>query len=957
MKQRKTIDINMVSAAMVLVVLSALSAGAAPGAAGHVTTIDAVFDPGSGMVSGTFSLEFSNSTPDTIGEILFITEANAFKHQGTKYAVEQEDEYIFRLLPLLFPEKYASRTGITNVSVNGAAVEATAWSTGSFADSTLTAIQLQRPIAPGGSVEAGLDFETKLRRFDGNAGRTGTFAVSGAWCPLPARFMDGVWAASERLGDLRQTGWPSDFNCAFTLPEGWDIVASGEKSPSAAGEKKRFRAFDAAEYGWFAFDASRFESIAALVGSTRLELIFPHGWSRLQAENARKEIAGILTWLTGRLGAPGFERVTLVAGTGADRGDVYYNLAILPGEIEDWPSCIARFYTRGTAAPTVYSDGWLDTGLAGYLAVEYENETKVPLPPIPFLLGEKTVSGRLAAELSLESRMDEGVMLSEPVDVWDEDFAQSMNRRAIIFFESLRRRIGDEPFRTGLASYFRKHEGNGTQRALKEEMEAAAGGEDLTGFFEQWVDTRDLVNYGIDAVDVEKLEDGEGYETTVSIERKGDMIVPVELEIGFDDGGVGHRVTGGGERLYFETFKSTARPSGVKLDPMDNLFDSDRRDNIHPMPVRFRLAVPGSGGAPLRDSFYFRVFPTLWENHYDGLLPGLHLDLSYMEDFDRTSIWIGHGLDSRRTHYLAEERIPFRGLTALGREGDFFLRFGLLEGRAMAGMEIRKRRESAWWLATRMGLGYLEGNNRSWYGEDTWSDRQDIFLDTGAEIGLKSDILIGSAGFGLKSGLVFLSSAYDYRRLDFCFRLSTSPEFSPLRLRLRSYLGTSTGEVPLQHGFRLGGADAAARLSRFWARSTGVLPENVYYHEPGGGNLRAYTSLESGLEGISAFNVDLDLILMRARSGIPGLSAGLFYDAGRGFGEDIEPDLRNTLTDFGLTASLHGFRFWGITKVWVNLPFYVNYPEYADGGGDNEWVARFSFGVEGSLWSGFGGHE
>lgn len=944
-----------ISAVTALFAVLGVSAWAAAGPPAPLYSIEAAYDPDSGIVSGAVTMEFSNSSPDTIREILFITEANAFRHEHTKYAAERQDEYMFRLLPRLFPGKLSSWTEITNPSFDGAPVDAAAWSPGSFADSTLMAVIPPRPLGPGEDGVVGFNFRTKLRRFDGNAGNTRDFAVSGAWCPLPARFGNGEWAAVERLGETRQTGQPSKLECAIDLPEGWGLVASGEKNRSLSGGGNGFSAAGASEFGWFAFKRSRFESAGGLAGNTRFELIYPRSWRLGRFQKAMENISGQLAWFADRLGGTGFETITLVAGTGSEKGDVYYNLAILPDFTGDWPACLARLHTRGTAAPLACEHGWLDTGLAAYLAMDYMRETKGPPPRIPFILNESTSVDRTASELCLKSRLDGNDMLNEPVGAWNREFTRSMQRRTVVFLETLRRLMGDEPFMTGLAAYFAQRVEPGTPESLRKAMESAGVGIDLSSLFTQWVDSRDLVNYGVDDVEVEELEEDGGFQTVVSIERRGDMTVPVELEIGFEDGVVDHRVTGGEDRLFFETFKSVAKPSVVTLDPLDKLFDSDRRDNIDPMPIRFRLAAPGSGGPPPRDSFYFMVFPTLWSNDRDGLLPGLHLDFSYMEDFDRTSIWIAHGIDSGRTHYLAEERIPFRGLAIMGREGDVRIRTGLFEGRALAGVEVSKKRESAWWLSTRAGLGYLEGNNRSWYGDDSWSDEQDIFFDTGVELGLKSDILVGSAAFGLRSGLVFLSSVYDYRKIDFCFRLSTSPELSPLRFRLRSYLGTSDGAVPLQHRFRLGGADPAGLLNRFWARSSGVLPGGVYYHEPGGGNLRAYTSIASGAEGVSALNFDLDLVLLRARPGRPGLAAGLFYDAGRAFGEDIDADLRNTLIDFGMTVSLSGFRIWGINGIWVNMPVYANYPGYADGGGGDEWAARFSFGVEGSLWSGFGG--
>jgi aminopeptidase N len=102
--------------------------------------------------------------------------------------------------------------------------------------------------------------------------------------------------------------------------------------------------------------------------------------------------------------------------------------------------------------------------------------------------------------------------------------------KGAVFLRQLIYIIGEENFKSGMLRYFDewkfKHpEPNDFKRVMEKES-----GLILSWYFEQWINTTKTIDYGIKSVD-----EASG-KTTIVLERPGDMIMPIDIQINLTSG-------------------------------------------------------------------------------------------------------------------------------------------------------------------------------------------------------------------------------------------------------------------------------------------------------------------------------------------------------------------------------------------------------------------------------------
>ncbi len=140
-------------------------------------TIDASLDEPSGVLSGRQHLVYRNNSPDTLRQLSFHLYLNAFR-PGSRWADADSVEHNRRFNDLKDPNFGFNH--VSNVRIMGQVVEAIY----PFApDSTIVRFMLPRPLAPGDSLVADMDWDARPSippRRQGRRGRAFDFAQ---WYP------------------------------------------------------------------------------------------------------------------------------------------------------------------------------------------------------------------------------------------------------------------------------------------------------------------------------------------------------------------------------------------------------------------------------------------------------------------------------------------------------------------------------------------------------------------------------------------------------------------------------------------------------------------------------------------------------------------------------------------------------------------------------------------------------
>src|SRR5436853_7090219 len=148
---------------------------------------------------------------------------------------------------------------------------------------------------------------------------------------------------------------------------------------------------------------------------------------------------------------------------------------------------------------------------------------------------------------------------SEHVSIQSERFRnfvtyiQMVYDKAHLFYEQLRYVVGDEMMRRILRAYYARWKLKHVDEEAFREVAEQVSRQDLKWLFGQWLHGTPLIDYALKPVQRTQQADGR-WLTVVTIERKGDGFMPVEI------GTQGRR--GAGDTVYARATGQAARARG-----------------------------------------------------------------------------------------------------------------------------------------------------------------------------------------------------------------------------------------------------------------------------------------------------------------------------------------------------------------------------------------------------------
>lgn len=144
--------------------------------------------------------------------------------------------------------------------------------------------------------------------------------------------------------------------------------------------------------------------------------------------------------------------------------------------------------------------------------------------------------------------------------------------KALMTFHMLRRRIGDDAFRTALADFYKTQRGNRASFTDLQHVFERAAGEDFGPFFKQWLHRTGAPALAIS--DVVVRETADGFLLSASIKQTQDdppFVIDVPIQIVTAEGATTVIVQSASVHDTFE-IRLDARPETVVVDPMFDVF-------------------------------------------------------------------------------------------------------------------------------------------------------------------------------------------------------------------------------------------------------------------------------------------------------------------------------------------------------------------------------------------------
>lgn len=872
-------------------------------------TIDAALDESKGVLSGHQSVRYRNNSPDTLRQLSFHLYLNAFR-PGSRWAAADSVEHNRRFNDLTDPNFGFNH--VRNVVIMGQPVTASY----PFApDSTIVRFLLPRPLAPGDSLVAELDWDARPSippRRQGRRGRAFDFAQ---WYPRVVVYDQFGWEEHPLYPAGEFYGEFGSFLVRLDVAEDQVIGATGvpvcgdpgwegaSRQPGRAVEYQRGFYGDPARFGtcpapaagrkrvtWYADQVHHFAMSlnpeyryeGGRWGAIAVHVLYQPGDEKTWGNGiAVKRTEGALAWLDHTFGTfpwPQLTNVHRIEGGGTE-----FPMMIMDGSASEGLIVheLGHNYLMGILANNEWREGWLDEGFTEYQTGLYDEA--------------KGQGGDFAArteQFLLGMQLDG---YAEPVSLVSNDYRDFFTYNTTIysggelFLRRLQYVLGDSVMAATLRNYYSqwklKHVNEDRFRAVAEET----SGLPLGPFFAQQLHAVDLTDFAVGRTDRSQTPDG--WVTRVEVVRKAPRQLPVEVWVyGATDTAV-VRASGQPEREWVEV-RTRSRPTGVTLDPRVQTGDWNFLNNHK----SFGLGSNAGRVEPYLDTYFstrtardhltLGLAPEAWYNDAGGVTVGLRARTDYLGRFEQNVLSITGG-----TGWGADD--PVQDLDVFARiKNPTWLRgtnwSQMFEGYSMEGrsgatvtLEKKRRDHRTFGPTVTKGLtlrwvdvfdtafvdpgfyddaGTVEG---SLYG--AISGRSGAWqLGLGATAGV--GVMYGYAGAGTITSSSYDAQGYFRGALTATARRTLGAKWG---VAFRGYAGAALADEPVvkQRQVYLAGADPYQSLYNPFLRSEGALlvRPGVYYQAPGGANLRGFDPHASSRQAY-ALNAQVERTVVTRRN-------------------------------------------------------------------------------------------
>lgn len=467
---------------------------------------------------------------------------------------------------------------------------------GNVNDTTVFEVQLPQAIPPDGEVTFRIAFHDKFPQVVARTGYKRDFIVAGQWFPKVGVWWQGKWNCHQFH---QNTEFFADFgvyNVNVTLPEKFVFGATGvqvaEKKNGDGTKTMTYHAEDVHDFAWTAdpmykvVDGS-YTNSAGLTTKIRI-LMQP---ANMDSEPRYMDaVVGTLKKFDEWYGPYPYSTLTVVDPTngGGQAGGMEYPTFItadttwwMPNGLLE-PELVTEHefghqYWYGMVATNEFENAWLDEGINSYVEVKVmddlygRNTSVINFPGI-------TGSERGQQRLSYLSVADLDPMTTKGWEfVSSGSYGGTTYGKTATVLLTLEGVIGEDKMREAIRTWFQRYKF--THPTADDFMKTVneVAGQDLSWFWNQAVKGTAILDYDIlsaksisnDWSSKPSLRPKKGevpYITMVVVHRKGDFVLPVHLEVRFDNGEVAHETWDGKDRWHRFTWEKKAKLVSAELD-------------------------------------------------------------------------------------------------------------------------------------------------------------------------------------------------------------------------------------------------------------------------------------------------------------------------------------------------------------------------------------------------------
>jgi hypothetical protein len=595
--------------------------------------IDAKVDAKLKTVDATETLAYKNLTGQPQDTFPFHLYLNAFRPQST-FSLEAHQGGTRGGGENTYPPEKIGGITISQFTVDGmgdltGAMQFTAPDDGNMQDHTVMQVKLPRAVAPGETVTFRIKFHDKFPVSIERNGYKRDFIMGGQWFPKVGVWWHGAWnchqyhASSEFFADF------GTYTVKLNVPKRYIVGASGVPTGEQDnGDGTKSLSFYGEDIHDFAWAASPHFLIADDTFQGSMGPVKLHALVLESHANQRQRYLSILKRTMQKFdewyGPFPYKQMTLIdPEPGSQIFGMEYPTLITGGTSWLDPEWVlgnelvtehefGHQYWYGMVATNEFEDAWMDEGINSY------TEVKV----LASLFGKETsvLNGSTVALSDTEMQRSSylGIPDFDPLTHWAWKYVNSNSYASISYgktttvLTTLEAVVGEQAMNNAMRTYFMRYRFQHPQATdFLNTIKEVTGRQDLDTYFAQAVYGTNILDYEIYDVNSEpvtwwdppghgKPECSDLCRDRVTVHRKGDFVLPVTVEIRFDDGSKVREYWDGKERWTRFEYLKKAKVVSAEVDPDHVIWmDKDYFNNS------FVVASDGTAGRKISNFWMF----------------------------------------------------------------------------------------------------------------------------------------------------------------------------------------------------------------------------------------------------------------------------------------------------------------------------------------------------------------
>ncbi|QED38447.1 M1 family metallopeptidase [Antarcticibacterium arcticum] len=494
--------------------------------------------------TGTQELVYTNNSPDTLNRVFYHLYFNAFK-PGSEMdirsrTIEDPDTRVGDRISKLTPEQQGFLR-VSTLTQNGKTLKMQEVG-------TVLEVELNEAILPGEKATFKMEFQGQVPEQVRRSGRNSSEGVAlsmSQWYPKLAEYDFEGWHADPYIGREFHGVW-GDFDVKISIDKNYLIGSTGYlQNPNEIGfgyEDKgvkvkkpkgdkltwHFVAPKVHDFTWAA-DPDYVHDTRVAKDGTVLHFIYKNNpaikenWTNLQPKTEE-----LLMFFNENIGPYPWDQYTVIQG--GDGGMEYAMLTLITGErafgslVGVTSHELAHAWFQHLMATNESKHEWMDEGFTSYIST-------LAMDKVMGTNKEKPFEGNYRGyERLAKSGVEEP--LSTHADRYKLNFAYGVAAytKGSVFLSQLGYLIGEENLKKTLKRYYHdwkfKHP---TPNDFLRVAEKVSGAE-LDWYLMDWAQTTNTIDYGI-----KNVAENNG-KTTVTLERIGNMPMPLDIQVTYADG-------------------------------------------------------------------------------------------------------------------------------------------------------------------------------------------------------------------------------------------------------------------------------------------------------------------------------------------------------------------------------------------------------------------------------------